>query len=236
MPNSLIDVSLPVSLERRVHTLGHGLFKLSEAWRLLSVRLDRGMLDADATAWIKHWCGKSWSEPLTLPGDAAHQALIVWAGKAWQVEAVAGEELTMPWFALLMLLHLPALRAFWRRALRTQRFNWMTKALPRVWALDPQPLKPGTVIAGLGLADWAQLPVLMAKGRLFEVITPADGLARPVEEAGWAALLVRAQAQPLLLRERFSLEPEGQVRAFWHHNDAGRIVLGWHEMVPSAGS
>ena len=36
------DFSIPPLLQRRVHTLGHGLFRLGEAWRLLGTRLDRG--------------------------------------------------------------------------------------------------------------------------------------------------------------------------------------------------
>ncbi|MDB6073320.1 MAG: hypothetical protein JWO89_960 [Verrucomicrobiaceae bacterium] len=204
------------------------MYKLSEAWQILAVRLDRGLLDEESTAWVKRWAGESFRDPLPLPIDSGWQSLIVWAGRTWQVEALVGEEVCAeagtPWLVVLMLLHLPALRGYWLRALRTQRFAWMTKVLPQVWALDNQPLRPGSVIAGLNIGSWTDLPRLMAAGRRFEIIPVGGGKPETVEAHSWPEALANKN-RPMLLREISTLEPEGSLRATWKRNEAGRVVL-----------
>ena len=205
--------------------MGHGFCKLDEARRLLGVRLERGLLDDVATAWVKRWSGNALSEPLSLPVDSEMQSLLVWAGRNWQIEDVTVGETGTGWLALSMLLHLPALRHFWRPALRAQRFAWLARALPYVWAIDPQPLKPGTVIAGLGITSWSTLPTLLQAGRKFDVTSVLDGHASPVDAVSWPAVLARANEQPLLLKERFPTPPEGRARASWRTTEQGRIVV-----------
>ena len=204
--------------------MGHGLCKLDEARRLLGVRLERGLLDDAATAWVKRWSGNALNEPLPLPVDSERQTLLVWAGRNWHIEDVTVGETGTGWLALCMLLHLPVLRHFWRPALRAQRFAWLARALPYVWAIDPQPLKPGTVIAGLGITSWSALPALLQAGRKFDVISAVDGGASPVEAMSWPAVLTQANEQPVFLKERFPMPPEGRVRASWRKNEQGRIV------------
>jgi len=225
MSNNTVESPLPVSLRRRTQTLGHGLLKLNEAWRLLGIRLERGLLDEETTAWVKRW-GGSFSAPLPLPVDSGLQALIVWAGRTWQVDSLVGEDAgaVAPWFAVLMLLHLPALRGFWRRALRTQRFTWMTRALPQVWAVDHQTVRPGSVIAGLNITHWGELPRLIASGRRFETIPVSGGQAQPVDAESWPGILANKE-RPVFLHELSMAEPEGSLRAAWKRNETGRIVL-----------
>ena len=230
MPNQPTDLLIPPSLQRRVRTLGHGLYRLSEAWQLLAVRLDRGLLDEATTAWIRQWCGDDLARPLPLPVDSALAAEIIWSGKAWQVAVVAGAqdadgESADVWASALMLLHLPVLRSFWGRALRVQRFSWMAKALPRVWALDSQTLRPGAVVAGLGIPSWQDLPRVMAAGRIFEWLPPAGGRAQPVDAAAWPGTLAELQGQRVRLRERAAVKQEGRLTATWKRDGTGRIVL-----------
>ncbi len=207
--------------------MGHGLLKLSEAWRLLGVRLERGLLDEETTAWVKRW-GGGFDLALPLPVDSGLQSLIVWAGRAWQVDTLvidkAGSDAGASWVAVLMLLHLPALRGFWRRELRTQRFAWMTKVLPQVWAVDTQSIRPGSVIRGLNIADWAELPRLMADGRRFETVLLEGGRAQPVDPQSWPGIMAGGD-RLLFLRELSMPEPEGSLRAAWKRNEAGRVVL-----------
>ena len=223
------DPSIPPLLQRRLHTLGHGLFRLGEAWRLLDTRLKRGLLDEAATTWINRWCGDALPKPLPLPVDSTLAVEIAWAGSRWQVAAVAEGKgnggLADPWAAALVLLHLPALREFWRRALRAQRFARLSGVLPKVWALDTQELRPGAVIAGAGISTWRDLPRLMAAGRVFEVLPAEGGQALAVEPAAWPGILAGLGDRRLLLREKVSLQPEGWLAARWKRNEAGRIVL-----------
>ena len=223
MPSDSTDPSVPNSLARRLKSMGHGLHKLSEARRLLTVRLERGLLDEASTAWIKTWCEGS-DTALALPIDSERQTEVAWSGKSWQVVSVAGSDGDLAWLPVLMLLHLPVLRSFWRRALRAQRFAWLSRALPKVWAVDVQPVKPGSVIAGLGITSWQDLPKVLQAGRSFEAITLKTSVVRQVDAATWSAILSEAKPGELWLRETFSLGREGTVKAGWHRNEAGRIV------------
>ena len=230
MPNQPADLLIPPSLQRRVRTLGHGLYRLSEAWQLLAVRLDRGLLDQETAAWIRQWCGDDLAKPLPLPVDSALAAEIIWSGKAWQVVVAAGPqdahgESVDLWASAFMLLHLPVLRSFWGRALRVQRFGWMAKVLPRVWALDTGVLRPGAVLAGLGIPSWQDLPRVMAAGRTFEWLPPAGGRAQPVDAAAWPGKLAKLKGQRVRLRERAAPQPDGRLTATWKHDGTGRIVL-----------
>ncbi len=208
---------MPPGLRRRLPALGHGLHRLREAWKVLETRLERGLVDVETAAWIKRWSG--------MPGaDLPDKALLVWAGKAWQVAGLGGEEIPAAWLPLLLLLHLPVLRSYWRRALRSQRFAWMSKALPRVWAVDPTPLKPGAVIAGLGIAAWEDLPRLLEQGRGFFVMDWAEGGGRQVDAAMWPGILTEAADKRLLLIERSAAEPEGALAVSWKRDENGRIV------------
>lgn len=221
MPADPVDLPIPSSLQRRLSSMGHGLHQFNEAWKVLAVRLDRGLLDEASTAWVKHWCGAALGQDLPLPIVADATVKVVWSGKTWKVDRLPGDA---AWISALMLLHLPALRSFWRRALRSQRFAWMTLALPKVWAVDTQPLKPGTVIAGLGLTRWEDLPTVIQKGRMFSVYQPASGTFTPVDAASWPASLASAATDQVLLGEDFGLPVEGELSLSWQRDEAGRIV------------
>ncbi len=220
----------PAALQRRLRTLGHGLYRLSEAWRLLHRRLDKGLLDEPTTAWIRRWCGEDLARPLPLPVDAGLRAVLEWSGKTWQVTGMAekageGPIITAPWAAALVLLRLPALKAFWIKALRFQRFRWLTQVLPHVWVLDDQPLRPGAVIAGVCIASWNELPRLLANGRAFELLPPGGEAPQPVAATTWSGTLASFNGSRPRLREIFTLPVEGRLSATWKHDEKGRIVL-----------
>ena len=48
--------------------------------------------------------------------------------------------------------------------------------------MDPTPLPPGAVIAGLGITNWHDLSKLEAKGRHFEI---KGELGLVIEQPGW---------------------------------------------------
>lgn len=79
------------------------------------------------------------------------------------------------------LLHLPALRSFWRQELRQRHFDALRSMVPKAWLPDESPVPPGAVIQSLGVTSWKdaanirqRVPALAMDGRfLTEQISPA---------------------------------------------------------------
>lgn len=189
--------TLPRTVARRVRTLGHALTRIQHALQLLPKRLERGLLDTSATAWIHQWAGPTLNQPVA--NGEALKATIAWQDHAWLVS-----ELPPEWTGALLLLHLPVLRDFWRRELREMRYERLRRVLPKVWARDTTPLPQGSVIAGLGLKSWDDLPRLEAQGRRFETITLGDRV---------------------LITEQPQLEPDGTLTLAWSQHSDGRVDL-----------
>ena len=81
---------------------------------------------------------------------------------------VEGPEVRVGWEALresgllpglLALLHLPALRGFWDRALRRSHFVRLRRVLPRAWFVTADSPPAGAVVPGLGITSWDRLPM-----------------------------------------------------------------------------
>jgi len=194
MPANDLEV-LPRSIARRVRTLGHALSRVQAGLQLMPKRLERGLLDASSTAWIYQWAGSALDSPSTT--SEALTATIVWQENAWLVS-----EVPPVLHGALLLLHLPVLRDFWRKELRAARYEHLRRVLPKVWAMDPTPLPPGAVIAGLGITNWHDLSKLEAKGRHFEI---KRELGLVIEQTRWKA--------------------DGSLTLTWKVSDDGRIDL-----------
>lgn len=82
-----------------------------------------------------------------------------------------------PWLEEKMafaLLHHPILEPFWSRELGRETFDLLRQCVPGTWILDPRPVPPYAVIAGLtvsgrAMSDWKQLAGLGQKERRFAV-------------------------------------------------------------------
>jgi len=194
MPANDLEV-LPRSIARRVRTLGHALSRVQAGLQLLPKRLERGLLDTSSTAWVNQWAGTALASPSTA--GKALTATIVWQENAWLVS-----EVPPVWHGALLLLHLPVLRDFWRKELRAARYERLRRVLPKVWAMDPTPLPPGAVIAGLGITSWHDLSELEAKGRHFEI---KSELGLVIEQPGWKG--------------------DGSLTLTWKTSDDGRVDL-----------
>jgi hypothetical protein len=75
------------------------------------------------------------------------------------------------------LLHHPALRPFWEKALGLEIFLHLTTIMPRTWILDPAPIPPSATIPGLAIGgravmNWQDLASATQKERQF-VIKPS---------------------------------------------------------------
>ena len=129
----------------------------------------------------------------------------------------------------LLLLQLPSLKAFWQRALRSQRFALLRRVLPQVWPLDLAPLPAGTTISGLGLSRWQDLPRLVAQGRCFEFVSLETGehttLQAGLTPETWQTHLDRASSGRWVLIEHVPTSKEGLMWASWSTHD------GWVDLT-----
>lgn len=75
---------------------------------------------------------------------------------------------------LLAVFWLPALRTFWERTLRRNRYRQMRCLLPRAWFITGEDPPPGTILPGLGIASKTRLPAL---GRVRRIPGTADDRA-----------------------------------------------------------
>jgi hypothetical protein len=97
------------------------------------------------------------------------------------------------------LLHLPALRGFWRQELRQHHFDELRSLVPQAWMMDDSAVPPGAVIHGLGITSWdewqtlgGRRPVLAVKDR---VLTE-----QPEEECLLSAVYERNDRLKVVLR------------------------------------
>ncbi len=103
------------------------------------------------------------------------------------------------------LLHLPALRGFWRQELRQHHFDELIPIVPQAWVMDEALMPSGAVIHGLGITVWDE----------------------------WRMLKDRKPS--LAVKERFLMEQpvaEIQFQAVYGSDDHGRVVLRTIEASP----
>lgn len=226
--------ALPRPVRRRVRTLGHALTRLRAGLQLLHQQAARGTLVAAFPVdWLQLWAGDRLAEPLPLPVDSHNGLSITWDEEAWQVVAPLAADagaaaFSTDWLVALLLLQLPALKGFWQRALRTQRFSLLRKVLPRVWPLDLSPLPAGTTISGLGLTHWRDLPRLLAQGRSFELVNLENAektlLSASLTPAQWQQHLDQATGGRWVVIDKVPPAAEGTLWATWATRD------GWIDL------
>lgn len=178
---------------RALAPLGYEASRWLEAMTLLQTRWRKQVFAAPLQAFLDRWLPRDpvGSLPevfeLGLEGDwLAAAPLPALGDPRWQA-----------------LLHLPALRGFWIASLRAAHARHLQASVAPAWCLDPAPLPPGSVIAGLGIGSWDELPALRARGeRLAEVPVGSD-------------LVLRREPPPEA--ERFG--------ARYRRREDGRIVL-----------
>lgn len=218
--------SLPRSVSQRLRTFGHALARLEIASDVLRRRFDKGQTVLGLTPeWFENWSGNSVDGERQVHGARRWSASIELKDKQWVVTGL-GEAggISTSCALVLMQLHLPVLRDFWRKELRAHRAALLQRVLPRVWPLEPAPLPPGAVIGGLRLSSWTQLPQLLSADRTFEVLSLA-GRRQPVTAAAWPQILAQAGQEKLLLLEHPHLPEGSSFAASWSANADGWIDL-----------
>jgi hypothetical protein len=196
---------------------------LREAVEVLKRRVARGNVgDETLRTWLQPWLNCETSI------DSVASATLLWDEESWSVLSPCGAEITAPWAVTLMLLHLPALRAFWKTSMRASRLRRLQKVLPKAWPLDPASVPAGAVIAGLGITSWAQLPQKMAQGMSFRTMNFSNEVIELSADRSqqFDQLMNRVTTEPWVLAENTKARVDQQtLTAAWTRNEAGRVIL-----------
>jgi len=150
---------------RDLAPLGYEVARWLDAMTLLQTRARKQAFDATLQVYLERWLPRDPVGPLP-------ESFVLGLQGGWLNAALLPSLLDPRWQALL---HLPALRTFWIASLRAGHAQHLQQCVAPAWCLDPTPLPPGSVIAGLGINAWAELPRLRDRGeRLTEVPVGPD--------------------------------------------------------------
>lgn len=154
---------------RDLASLGYEAARWLDAMTLLQTRWRKQALAAPLQVFLDRWL------PREAVGALPEVFELSLCG-GWLNAAPVPALIDPRWPALL---HLPALRAFWIAHLRAAHAQHLQQHVAPAWCLDLTPLPPGSVIAGLDVGSWDELPALLARGeRLTQVTVGADRVLR----------------------------------------------------------
>ncbi|MEN3943708.1 hypothetical protein WJU23_20580 [Prosthecobacter sp. SYSU 5D2] len=168
------------------------------AMAMLQARHRKGRFSETITAFLNEWMPQ---EPISHELPEAFE--ITFEQSTLHSDGPLTSVTSPLWHAML---HLPALRDFWTAELRASHYTHLLQMIPPAWCMDPAPLPPGTVIAGLDITSWAELPRLEASGRQFRKQTMAENKvvlsAVSAIDASWRARYTRRDGQ-IVLQDAF---------------------------------
>ena len=150
-------VSVSRNAAGAVRSLGWELHRLRMAARLLEARVRNETLPAALGEFLKPVLAASADDDDTMPEKSFSLRVMVHGGEARVALNALKDAGVSP--RLLALLHLPALRGFWDRALRRSHFGRLRRVLPRAWFVTADPPPVGTVVPRLGITSWDRLPI-----------------------------------------------------------------------------
>ncbi|WP_395749740.1 hypothetical protein [Prosthecobacter sp.] len=172
---------LPRSQRKAVESAGYRVLRWIAARKVLQARVTKGRIAGELGDFLNHWLSlapaPAATDDLWLSFDHSPDSMKLELGGGSAALAASPLEHA--------LLHLPALRAFWRQELRQRHFTALQALVPRAWLLDPATVPPGAIIAGLGTGSWEKASPLgdvqNLKGHL-----PADRpLALTARDSVW---------------------------------------------------
>lgn len=191
------DDLLPALSHAAVESAGYRVARWAAAREVLHARVTKGRVAGDLGRFLTRWMPAGPLDVVAgtfgLDFDLTPEGMGLRGGEPAFV-AVPQEH---------ALLHLPALRSFWRNEMRQAHFEKLTRIVPQAWFMDDGEVPPGAVIHGLGITS-------------FE---------RPdrVDSDAWAA------REGVLSRKM----PAGtRIRATYGRDDRGRVVLRSLEAAP----
>lgn len=180
---------LSSTLQDSVASAGYRARRWKAAREVLGNRVAKGRIAGLLGQALHEWgVGRC---PMTQ--DESFQLTFGMAGaRLWWCDDMAGSPLEQA------LLHLPALRGFWRQELRAKHFQALKAMVPKAWLKDQTAVPPGAVIHGLGIPAWDHLARL--EGRIPSVVD--DGLFLTEQSVA-----------------------ETRINAFYQRDDQRRVVL-----------
>jgi len=202
---------LPKALLKHLRPLGHEVALFEAAAVQVMSRLEKGRFEPALADFLQRW------RPGVLPLGDSNQLLILLLKESthgWQLAGSSLDWLNDPAWAAL--LHLPALRAFWAANLRASHLDHLRQVMPQAWFMDHTPLPPGSVIAGLGIGSWAELPHLREQGR--GLIIDGQAADFPIDQAlkSGSAILLEPPFGPGTILARYHRGADGiQLEAAW---------------------
>jgi hypothetical protein len=145
------EALLPASLHAAVESAGYRVARWVAARHVLRARATRGRLPELLGVFLLRWM------PAVPPpdiGDAFRLVFSLAPGRVWFFGGDGGLVASPPERALL---HLPALKSFWRKELRHAHFEALKRAVPPAWFMDEASVPPGAVIHGLDVVNYERL-------------------------------------------------------------------------------
>jgi hypothetical protein len=197
-PPASAPADLPKAVLKQVKPLGHEIGLLASALQTLKARLQKGRFSPELTAFLQ----SRWPNQLADFPSGGFGLVLREGPLGWRL--VSGSPLWLNDPAFAALLHLPALRPTWAADMRASHLEHLRQIMPHAWFLDPTPLPPGSVIAGLGIPSWQHLPSLHGHGRVFEIHSsaPIIHLSDSVGKGEWQSAIQQALETSAILRER----------------------------------
>jgi hypothetical protein len=206
-PNFTPPTSAPADLTRavlkQVKPLGHEIGLWAAAHQSLKARLEKGRFSPELTAFLQ----SRWPNQLADLHSGDFALLLREGTHGWQL--IRGSPIWLNDPAFAALLHLPALRPSWAADMRASHLEHLRQVIPHAWFLDPTPVPPGSVIAGLGIPSWQHLPSLHGQGRAFEIHSSATtiDLSDSVGKDEWLSAIQQTLETSAILREQPSSGP-----------------------------
>lgn len=196
---------LPRTQRKALESAGYRVMRWMAARQVLQARVAKGRITGKLGDFLNHWLSLApapvAADDLWLSFDHSPDPMKL---------QLAGGSSTLSTSPLEhALLHLPALRSFWRQELRLRHFTALRLLVPQAWFLDPSTVPPGAIIAGLGTGSWEKASphgdVQNLKGHL-----PADKtVALSARDSVWVP-------------HKFSAV---KLNATYGGNDKGQVVL-----------
>ena len=206
-PDLIAQLSRPQ--REAVESAGYRIVRWVAAREVLQKRIEKGRIAGPLGEFLKHWL----SLAPVHGGDAD-----LWLSFNYALDQVtlnlAGGSSTLTHSPLEQaLLHLPALRPFWRQELRLQHFEALRTLVPQAWLLDSAQVPPGAVIQGLGSVSWEKSK--QRDGQYWKIQDPKGLLSEDLPSALAArdSILTRRPASNVIISARYG------------RNDAGQVVL-----------
>ncbi|MEZ5384549.1 MAG: hypothetical protein R3F13_03430 [Prosthecobacter sp.] len=138
---------LPPAHLSAVKSAGYRTIRWRNARNVLDRRVGKQRLSSGLNEFLNRWSRAvppaSESEGLRLQFGVSSERLFLQNGAALAESALERA-----------LLHLPALKSFWRQELRQDHYAALLSLVSKAWIHDPAEIPPGAVIQGLNTAEW----------------------------------------------------------------------------------